>query len=211
MSREEGWSDEAAEFMKMPEVMQNRILEMVNEVRSEQGDALIPHTAPEYEKMLRMDVTDRLFEQIDIAEARLAEDRRMAALMMQFNEIMDSRRAEHDDEAINRIIKSTLSQADSGTPPPAEGSGTLNYNKMSWEEVCYKAYKVRIVKLAMIGERVALKEACCIVLHALRGSRTSWNDEAVADQIHEMADKLERHRDIMDRLVKEYDDTTLDN
>jgi hypothetical protein len=211
MSREEGWSDEASEFMKMPEVMQNRILEMVNEVREEQGDALIPHTAPEYEKMLRMDVTDRLFEQIDIAEARLAEDRRMSALMIQFNEIMDSRRAEHDDEAINRIIKSTLSQRDdSSTSPPALSSDVpegrvLTYNKMPWEEVCYKAYKVRIVKLAMIGERVALKEACCIVLHALRGSRTSWNDEAVADQIHEMADKLERHQDIMDRLVVEYE------
>jgi hypothetical protein len=75
---------------------------------------------------------------------------------------------------------------------------------MPWEEVCFRAYKVRVVKLAMIGERVALKEACCIVLHALKGSRQSWNDEAVSDQIRELADKLESHPDIMKRLVSEY-------
>ncbi len=211
MSKEEGWSDEASEFMKMPEVMQDRILQIVNVVRKEQGDPPIPVMAPEYDKMLRMDSTDRAFEQVSIAESRLKEDRRMATLMMQFNEIMDERRAAQDDTAINRIINSTVANLDEG-PPPTQvlcEIGRLRYNKMPWEEVCFRAYKVRIVKLAMIGERVALKEACCIVLHALKGSRTSWNDEAVADQIREMADKLESHRDIMDRLVEEYADVPI--
>jgi hypothetical protein len=123
--------------------------------------------------------------------------------MAQFTEIMAERRADQDDTTINRIISTTM-QAEDEQPPPSVEMGKLQYRKMPWEEVCYKAYKVRVVKLAMIGERIALKEACCIVLHALRGSRTSWNDEAVADQIHEMADKLERHRDIMSRLTAEY-------
>jgi hypothetical protein len=150
-----------------------------------------------------------MFEQVSIAEARLAEDRRMATLMIQFNEIMDERRAAQDDTEINRIIASTVTY-DEGTPssPLVDESlkrGNLTYTKMPWEEVCYRAYKVRVVKLAMIGERVALKEACCIVLHALKGSRTSWNDEAVSDQIRELADKLETHPDIMSRISAEYD------
>ena len=209
MSREEGWSDEAADFMKMPQEMQDRILTIVNAVRAEHGDPPIPHTAPEYDKMLRMDSTDRMFEQVSIAEARLAEDRRMATLMMQFNEIIDERRSAQDDTIISRIIASTEPEEEGAHPPPpylaGEGAqAVLTYTKMPWEDVCYRAYKVRIVKLAMIGERVALKEACCIVFEALKGSRQSWNDEAVADQIREMADKLERHPEIMDRLVTEY-------
>jgi hypothetical protein len=190
--------------MKMPEIMQGRILEIVNAVRVEQGDPPIPHTAPEYDKMLRMDSTDRAFEQVSIAESRMAEDRRMATLMLQFNEIMDERRSRLDDTTINRIIASTVTHEEE-QPPPDLPSGILQYSKMSWEEVCYRAYKVRVVKLAMIGERVALKEACCIVLHALKGSRQSWNDEAVSDQIRELADKLESHSDIMERISAEYD------
>jgi len=204
MSREEGWSDEATEFMKMPEIMQLRILDIVNTVREEYGDPPIPHTAPEYDKMLRMDPTDRAFEQVSIAESRLAEDRRMASLMLQFNEIMDERRAAQDDTEINRIIKSTLARPDEGMPPPTPNEGSLSYNKLSWEEVCQRAYKVRIVKLAMIGERVALKEACCIVLFALQGARTSWNLDSTEDLIRGMADKLEGHPDVMSRLVEEY-------
>ena len=204
MSKEEGWSDEASEFMKMPEIMQERILQIVNTVRGDQGDPPVPHTAPEYDKMLRMDSTDRLFEGVSIAEARLAEDRRMATLMLQFTEIMAERRAAQDDTEINRIIKSTVADADDPTLPPSVDKVDLQYSKMPWEEVCHRAYKVRVVKQAMIGERLALKEACCIVLHALKGSRSSWNDEAVSDQIYDMADKLETHEDIISRLVGEY-------
>jgi hypothetical protein len=116
---------------------------------------------------------------------------------------MDERRSKLDDTVINRIIASTATHEEE-QPPPELSGGILQYSKMSWEEVCYRAYKVRIVKLAMIGERVALKEACCIVLHALKGSRQSWNDEAVSDQIRELADKLESHPDVMKRLVSEY-------
>lgn len=207
MALEEGWSDEASDFMKMPEEMQNRILQIVNEVREAAGDLPIPHTAPEYEAMLRMDATDRAFEQISIAESRLAEDRRMATCMIQFNEIIAERRAAQDDKVINRIIDSTLSH-DIETPPleDKEYIATINYTKMPWETVCIKAYKVKIVKLAMIGERVALREACCILFQALKGSRQSWNDDAVADLIYRLADKLEANEERMKLITEEYSD-----
>ncbi len=204
---EADWSADAQRFLSFPEELQERMHQKVNKRREEMGLLPVPTASTAFTSLMESELGDLEWEATAIADAHKAEDARLASIMIEFDEILEVERATQRGEQTISIIESTREDRSGDLPVPA--ATTLIYDKMDWKELIQLAPEVSIVKRAYASQDVALREACCILLHELKGTRGSWGDTVVEEQILKIADRIRSFPDLMERLKDEYE--TVDN
>jgi hypothetical protein len=188
--QEVNWSSDAQRYLTFPTPMQERILEVVNARRSDLSIPPIPEMSEGYKQLLDADPADAEWEAARLIDARKAEDERCATIIREFDvltsEELDTRREQEALDIFEATRGSRSTPADT-LPPPAPPP--LTYDKMPWETVLELAPSLRIVQEAYTAD-ACMKEAICIVFHALRNSQTSWSTAVAAKQVRETADVL---------------------
>ncbi len=186
------WSDQAGAYQKLPEILQVRILEIVNVQRAASDLLPIPEMALVYTKYLEVEDGDfdAMFERPPIEVAQLAEDQRISMLMDEFHKIIDIDMSFRREQDTIDILKATQdSQEDE---PPHRAARPLVYRKLEWDEVVQRASHLDIVKKAIHMEDIHLQEACSIAFYELRRSNEkTWANAALNKEIWKIRDRLE--------------------
>lgn len=203
ISRELDWSGDAKRYLAFPIEMQERILEVVNLRRREMELDLIPPTAPEYAEYLSMDPQDAAFESLRLNEARKAEDRRIASVMKEFDEITIDELTQMRNEAGRAVIEATREVRDDDAID--QKPTLLQYEKLDWFDV--KKESTPIVVEAMATNNAVLKEAICIIFKRVK--RELWGSIAVAREAYSIANRIREFPELVAKIELLYEEEEL--
>lgn len=199
ISRELDWSVDAKRYLSYQAEMQQRVLDVVNTRRRDLGLDMIPSSAPEYADYIAMEPDDAAFESLRLNEARKAEDRRIACIMREFDEITIDEITESRNRAAQAILEAT--REDRTDEVIQESANPPQYDKIEWAMV-KRSTAVPVVLEAMATNDVVLKESICILFKRLKTDL--WGTAAVAREAHAIAERLRRYPQLVEKLEQEY-------
>lgn len=196
------WSADAKRLLCFPDDMQMRIFHLVNERRTATGLPPIPDMAPEYRDYLNADEADREWEATTLVEARKAEDKRLATIMLEFDELVASEEATKRAEELTSIFSATSEGGHPAERPPRPPK-QLKYEKLDWPYILRYGRTVDVVRDCMSCRDAVLREAICIVFFQFKDSQTNWRSSVVEDQVREIAEKLRADPMIVQQIEAE--------
>lgn len=189
------WSDATTAYQAMPELLQVRILEVVNLRRAAADLPPIPEMAQEYIEYLEReeeeDDLEKLWEPTEVERAKFAEDKRISLIMSEFHEILEEDLAVQREEEVFRILHSTWAdKLDGAESLGKEERRTLVYKKLPIEEALELGPGVKILREALANDDKALQEACCIAFWQLRRTPQNWGHPRIAVEVRKLAKRL---------------------